>query len=64
VVIFKIISYYPKSEEGLHELKRKVADIHIQAINRCIENLACPIEEKIDLYNEVVTELQLKSSSP
>ena len=43
----------------MQALKRKIADIHIRAINRCIENLTCPTEQKIKLYNEVMKELQL-----
>jgi len=63
VGVFKIVSYYPKGDDGMEELKSKVAEIHIQAINRYISNLVCSVEEKINLYDEVIVDLKSGRSS-
>ena len=61
--IFQIVAYYPESGEGMGEVKKRAADIHIQAINKRIEELPCATEQKNALYQEVMEELQSKTAS-
>ena len=61
--MFHIVAHYPTSEDGMKELKRRVADIHIQAMSRHINKLPCTAEQKITLYNEVMEELQRNSAA-
>lgn len=45
----KIIVHYPTSENGLNELKKNVAKVHVEAVSSYISNLPCPKEQKLEL---------------
>lgn len=49
-----IIIHYPKTEAGKCELTRRVADIHADMVNRYIQKLNCPSEQKIALLDAVI----------
>ena len=53
----KVIVHYPKTEEGRQELARRVADVHTDFVISSINELNCPIKQKLEL-------LQVASTPP
>lgn len=49
-----VIVYYPKTEEGLEELSRRVALVHADAVNRRLKELTCPEKQKLELLDAVI----------
>ena len=47
-----IIVHYPKKQEDIDALRKKVAVVHSEAVIRYIDKLTCPKEQKIALLNE------------
>ena len=56
----KIVVHYPKSADKINELKKRVADIHAQTAARYIESLLCPKEQKLEIVEQLLTEINLK----
>ena len=48
-----IIIHNPTSERGVIELRRRVAIIHAEAVERFVEKLSCPKGQKIKLIESV-----------
>jgi len=46
--------YFPKDETGKHELSKRVAQIHADAVTMRIKNLRCPTEQKLRLLDTVI----------
>lgn len=44
----KVFVYYPKTEEGINELKKRITDIHIDAVREYLSELPNPDREKIE----------------
>lgn len=49
-----VIVYYPKTEEGQDELRRRVALVHADAVNRRLKELRCPEKQKLELLDAVI----------
>ena len=49
-----VIVYYPKTEEGQEELRRRVALVHADAVNRRLKELRCPEKQKLELLDAVI----------
>lgn len=50
-----VIVHYPKTEQGKHELAKRVASVHADMVNQSIKKLNCPSEQKIQLLDTVLT---------
>lgn len=48
-----IVVHYPETKEGMAELQTRIATIHAEAVASYIENLSCPKEQKLRLYDEI-----------
>jgi len=48
-VILKVIVHPPRTLEGLHDLQKKVATVHAEAVLKYIAKLSCPKEQRIEL---------------
>lgn len=48
-----IIVHYPKSEKDLSDLKKRVSDVHIEALISHINKLSCPFNQKKSLISEL-----------
>ena len=51
-----VIIHYPKTKQGIEELERKVASVHVEAIRNYIKQLPCPKEQKLELLNAIQKE--------
>lgn len=49
-----VIVYYPKTEEGQDALRRRVALVHADAVNRRPKELRCPEKQKLELLDAVI----------
>lgn len=49
-----VIVYYPKTEEGQEELRRRVALVHADAVNNRLKALNCPEKQKLELLDAVI----------
>ena len=49
-----VIVYYPKTEKGQDELRRRVALVHADAVNRRLKELRCPEKQKLELLDAVI----------
>lgn len=45
---------YPNTEEGRSELARRVAGVHADLVNRYIQKLNCPSQQKLALLDAVI----------
>ena len=50
----KIIVHYPKSQEGINILQKKVAAIHAETVLKYIDKLPGPKEQKLRLINTII----------
>ncbi|MGN0519913.1 MAG: hypothetical protein ACI4LB_04160 [Candidatus Fimenecus sp.] len=57
-----IIMHYPKTEQGKTELHKKVAEVHIEAVNRYLSQLPCPKAQKVAILRSVEEELHAKKT--
>ena len=51
---FKIITHFPETEEGMTELRKRVAIIQAQAILTKINKLAIPTDQKLQLVDAIM----------
>lgn len=49
-----IIVHYPKDEQKLNALQKKVAEAHAEAVDTFINQLTCPKEQKIALLDALI----------
>ena len=52
----KVIVHYPKTEQGKQNLKKAVADTHIDAVIKYVSMLDCPKEQKEKLIKEIIND--------
>ena len=57
----KIRVHLPETEEGIQQLKMKVAELHAEAIMNCIHKLPCEAESKMQLFNLVKDEIKKRA---
>ncbi|MCL2618858.1 MAG: hypothetical protein FWD98_07390 [Defluviitaleaceae bacterium] len=48
-----IIMHFPKKQEDIYILQRKIALIHAEAVVKHIEKMSCPKEQKMALLTAV-----------
>ena len=48
-----VIIHYPKTKQGIEELERKVASVHVEAVRNYIKQLPCPKEQKLELLESI-----------
>lgn len=53
-----VIIHYPKTKQGIEELERKVASVHVEAVRSYIKQLPCPKEQKLKLLNAIQKDLK------
>lgn len=53
-----VIVHYPKSPEGIAALREKVAGEHAAVVSRYLQNLPCPIEQKLTLIKAIQDEIK------
>ena len=51
-----IIVHYPKTEEGMRELRRRVASMRAEIVHNKISKLDWPISEKIRLVDAIIAD--------
>lgn len=56
-----IIVHYPKTEAGMAELARRVAEVHADAVNYKLKQLNCPTKQKLDLLDAVIHTVKQRS---
>ena len=49
----ELVVHYPKSKEGVHELENRVAASHARTVTDYIQNLNCPLGQKLQLHDAV-----------
>lgn len=49
-----MIVHYPKTEEGKHDLAKRVAAIHADLVSREIQKLGCPSEQQVKLLDSII----------
>ncbi|MGN1313457.1 MAG: hypothetical protein ACI4VG_00410 [Lachnospiraceae bacterium] len=49
-----VIIHYPKTIEGQCELAERVANVHASLVNRHIQKLNCPSEQKVQLLDAII----------
>lgn len=50
--------HYPKTEQGLKELQKRIASVHVEAVEQHLSKLPCPKEQKIALLKAVRDDLK------
>ena len=54
----KVIIHYPKTEQGLRELQKRIALIHAEAVEQYLNKLPCSNQQKISLLKAVKRDLK------
>lgn len=49
-----IIVYLPKTEDGKKELKERVASVHADMVKQHLDQLSCPMEQKLRLLEQII----------
>ena len=50
----KLIVHFPKTDTGKQELARRAASVHADAVNRKLQKLTCPHQQKRQLLDAVI----------
>lgn len=53
-----IIMHYPKTEQGLRELQKRITSVHAEAVEQYLTKLPCPKAQKIELLKAVREDLK------
>ena len=61
-VDIKIITHFPDSIEDQCELARRIAAIHADAVESCVNNLTCPYEQKQQLIDSIIVAFNSKGT--
>ncbi len=48
-----IVFHFPKTEKGVQELQKRVAEIHAEAVSHYLQTLNCTQEQKKALIEEI-----------
>lgn len=56
-----IIVHYPKTEAGMAELARRVAEVHADAVNYKLKQINCPTKQKLELLDAVIHTVKQRS---
>lgn len=60
-VPINLIVYYPKTQAGIDELARRVADVHADAVHYRLKQLKCPAKQKLELLEAVIHTVKQRS---
>ena len=55
-----IVVYEPKTKEGKRKLSERVSDVHANLADQFINNLNCPFEQKVQLFDAVIQAVSRK----
>ena len=55
-----LIVHYPKTEEGWKELRKRVAEVHADAMMTYVRKLNCPHWQKIKLIDAVIADARMQ----
>lgn len=58
-----IIVYYPTTEEGWRELRRRMAIVHADAVLNSVQKLNCPTWQKIKLVEAIIEDAKKEIES-
>jgi len=58
-----IIVHYPTTEEGWHELRRRMAIVHADAVLNSVQKLNCPTWQKIKLVEAIIEDAKKEIES-
>ena len=56
VIFLEVIVHYPETKDEKENLKRAVADIHVDIIKNYISKLNCSSEEKKKIIQKIISE--------
>ena len=56
-----VIVHYPKTEKGKRELAERAAGVHADMVNRYIQKLNCPSEQKAALLDAVIASSKMEA---
>jgi len=57
----EIIMHFPKKQEDVYILQKKVAQVHAEAVVKHLEKLPFPKEQKLTLLTAVKKRLQIEN---
>lgn len=46
--------YEPKTKEGIEDLEQRIATVHADLVTHRIQNLNCPIQQKLKLLDTIM----------
>ena len=55
-----LVVHYPKTEEGWKELRKRVAEVHVEAVMTYVRKLNCPHWKKIKLIDAVIADARMQ----
>lgn len=50
----QVVVHHPQTEVGRQELARRVASVHADAVNRRLQRLTCPTQQKQQLLAAII----------
>ncbi len=56
-----VVVHYPKSKDIRDELTVQTARLHAEHIEFCINHLNCPTEQKLELIDAIISDLNRAS---
>ena len=59
----KITLYYPRTADSQHELSKRVAAIHADAVTARLKSLPCPESQKLSLLDAIITTVRNNSTA-
>ena len=60
----EIVRHFPETEEGMQELRKRVAIVHAQAILNGIRKLPIPTDQKVKLLDAVIEDQKAALKKP
>ena len=57
-----IVPYYPKTEISKARLAKQVSDLHAAVVLRQIKEMTCPVRQKQQLLDAIITAVRLQTS--
>ena len=57
-----LVVHHPTTEDGKHELAKRVADVHAAAVTRRINALICPSNQRLALLDAILANVQWRGS--
>jgi predicted flavoprotein YhiN len=58
----RIVPYYPQTGIGKAKLAKQVSDLHAAVVLRQIKDMTCPVRQKQQLLDAIITAVRLQTS--